>query len=98
VSLAALLGIPLLALMGWFGNRKSPRRNFFRFIGLILMMVGVTYAVTGCGGSFKQTGSQPSNSGLGVGTYLVQVVATDQAGNKYFAVVPLTVNSNNVTQ
>jgi large repetitive protein len=99
VSLAALLGVPLLALVGWLGSRKSPRRNFFRFIGLILLMVGVSYAVTGCGGSFTQTGSQVSSGGLGTNDspYLVQVIAYDgpnQTGNEYFAVVPLTVNAN----
>jgi hypothetical protein len=96
-SLAALLGIPLLALMGWFGSRKSPRRNFFRFIGLIVLMVGASYAATGCGGSFTQTGGLPSNGGLPVGSYLVQVIAyggSNQTGNQYYAVVPLTVNAN----
>jgi len=97
VSLAALLGVPLLALIGWFGSRKSPRRNFFRFIGLILLMAGAAYAVTGCGGSFTQTGGIPGQGGLGKGTYLVQVIAYDgskQTGNQYYAVVPLTVTAN----
>jgi hypothetical protein len=101
VSLAALLGIPLLALMGWMGSRKSPRRNFFRFIGLILLLVGASYAGSGCGGSFTQTGGEPNTGGLAPGSYLVQVVAYDgagQTGNKYYAVVPLTVNSNNASQ
>lgn len=97
VSLATLLGVPLLALMGWIGSRKSPRRNFFRFIGMFLLMVAASYAFTGCGGSFTQTGTQPNSGGLGQGSYLVQVIAYDgpnQTGNQYFAVVPLTVNAN----
>ncbi len=93
VSMAALLGIPLLALVGWFGSRKSPRKNFFRFLGLILLILGLSYA-TGCGGSFTSTGTPPSSGGIAPGSYLVQVVATDQNGANYYAVVPLTVNSN----
>lgn len=92
VSLAAFLGIPLFALMGWVGTRKSPRKNFFRFLGLILLLVGVSYA-SGCGGSFTST-SQTTSTGIAPGSYLVQVVGTDQKGNKYYAVVPLDVSKN----
>jgi hypothetical protein len=94
VSLAALLGIPLFALMGWVGTRKSPRKNFFRFLGLILLLVGVSYA-SGCGGSFTST-SKSTNTGILPGSYLVQVVGTDNAtpANKYYAVVPLAVSAN----
>ena len=94
ISMAAFLGIPLLALMGWVGSRKSPRKNFLRFLGLILLLVGVSYA-TGCGGSFTTTVStkSPAN-GLAPGNYLVQLVAADQNGNAYYAVVPLDVSSN----
>jgi hypothetical protein len=87
---AAFLGIPLFALLGWVGSRKSPRRNLFRFIGLMLLIVGMSYA-TGCGGSFTRPPAQPTG-GTVAGNYLIQVVATDQAGAKYYAVVPLTVN------
>jgi hypothetical protein len=92
VSLAAFLGIPLFALMGWVGSRKSPRKNFFRFLGLILLLVGVSYA-SGCGGSFTST-SKSTNTGIGQGSYLVQIVGTDQNGNKYYAAVPLDVSAN----
>jgi hypothetical protein len=87
---AAFMGIPLFALLGWFGSRKSPRRNFFRFIGLILLTVCLSYA-TGCGGSFTRP-PPPGSGGIAAGSYLVQVVATDQNGAKYYAVVPLVVN------
>jgi len=90
MTLAAFLGVPFLALMGWVGGRKSPRRNFFRFLGLILLMVGLSYA-TGCGAGFTPP-AQPPGSALSNNSYYVQVVATDQNGVQYFAVVPLTVN------
>jgi hypothetical protein len=92
ISMAAFLGIPLLALMGWVGSRKSPRKNFFRFLGLILLLVGVSYA-SGCGGSFTST-STSTSTGIGSGTYLVQVVGTDQNGNSYYAAIPLDVSAN----
>lgn len=92
VSMAAFLGIPLFALMGWVGSRRSPRKNFFRFLGLILLLVGVSYA-SGCGGSFTTT-AKSSSSGLAQGTYLLQVVGTDQNGNNYYSVVPLDVSKN----
>jgi hypothetical protein len=92
MSMAAFLGVPLLALMGWVGSRKSPRRNFFRFLGLILLLVGVSYA-SGCGGSFTST-STPTTSGINAGNYLVQVVGTDQNGIPYYAVIPLDVSQN----
>jgi len=91
MTLAAFLGLPLFAIVGWLGSRKSPRKNFFRFLGLILLLVGASCAATGCGGSFNQPGGG-GTSALAGNSYLVQVVAKDPAGNPYYAVVPLTVN------
>jgi hypothetical protein len=82
----SFFGIPFLALVGWFGGKKSQRKNFLPFIGIILLILGLSYA-TGCGGKSTPVG------GLSAGSYLVQVVATDQNGAKYYAVVPLVVNS-----
>jgi hypothetical protein len=92
VSMAAFLGIPLLALMGWVGSRKSPRRNFFRFLGLILLLVGVSYA-SGCGGNFTSS-STTTTTGIAAGSYLVQIVGTDQNGVSYYAAIPLDVSAN----
>jgi len=92
ISMAALLGIPLFAMIGWVGSRKSPRRNFFRFLGLIVLLVGASFA-SGCGGSFSSS-SKTSSTGIAPGSYLVQVVATDQNNNNYYAVIPLEVSSN----
>jgi hypothetical protein len=95
-TLAAMLGLPVLALLGWSGRLGSRRRNIFRFIAL-LMIAGTSFAVTSCGGSYTKTGGAFSKGGLAPGTYLVQVIAFDgpnQTGNKYYAVVPLTVNPN----
>jgi hypothetical protein len=92
ISMAAFLSVPLLALMGWVGSRKSPRKNFFRFLGLILLLVGASYA-TGCGGSFTSK-STSASTGIPAGNYLVQVVATDQNGTSYYGAIPLDVSSN----
>ena len=91
---AAFLGIPLFALVGWIGGRKSARKNFFRFLGLVLVFVGLSYA-TGCGGNgFKRPSTPTSSGGMAAGSYLVQVVATDQTNKaQYYAVVPLVVTS-----
>jgi len=92
---AAFLGLPLFALIGWVGSRKSPRKNFFRFIGSILLIVGISFAATGCGGSFTRPTAPPTSGfSLGAGSYFIQVIATDQNGvSQYYAVVPLTVNN-----
>jgi hypothetical protein len=92
ISLAAFLGVPLLALLGWVGSRKSPRKNFFRFLGLILLLVGVSYA-SGCGGSFSSS-STTTSTGIAAGSYIVQVVGTDQNGTSYYAAIPLDVSAN----
>jgi large repetitive protein len=92
ISMAAFLGVPLLALLGWVGSRKSPRRNFFRFLGLIVLLVGASFA-SGCGGSFSSS-STTTSSGIAAGSYLVQVVGTDQNGVTYYAAIPLDVSSN----
>jgi hypothetical protein len=90
---AAFLGIPILVLVGWFGRKNTPRGNFFRFIGLILLLVGVSYA-TGCGGGYTLT-RQHGGGGLPTGNYLIQVVASDTSNTSdttpYYAVVPLNV-------
>ena len=89
ITLAAFWGVPLMALLVWLGNRKSPRRNFFRFLGMLLLIVGLAHAI-GCGGSF--TPPPTVTGGPPVGNYLIQVVATDSNGTNHYAVVPLTVN------
>jgi hypothetical protein len=88
---AAFLGIPILALMGCFGRKNSPRKNFFRYLGLILLLVGVSYT-TGCGRGFTWPPPQGNQGGLDPGDYLIQVTATDQTGTqKYYAALQLHV-------
>jgi hypothetical protein len=86
---AAFWGVPLLALLAWLGNRKSPRRNFFRFLGMLLLIVGLSHAI-GCGGSFHRPTSV--TTGTTPGSYLIQVVATDSNKQVHSVVVPLVVN------
>jgi hypothetical protein len=78
-----------MALLVWLGNRKAPRRNFFRFLGVLLLVAGLANVI-GCGGSF--TAPKTSTGGPKAGTYLIQVVATDSNGITHTAVVPLVVN------
>jgi hypothetical protein len=79
--MAAFLWVPLFALLTWFGSRKSPRRDFFRFLGLILLALGLSYA-TGCGGSYSLSAGSTTGSGAAQpGTYLVQVIAYDGGGS-----------------
>jgi len=89
---AAFLGLPLFALVGWFGSRKSPRKNLFRFLGMIVLLVGLSFTSGCAGGGFTQPPT-PTANGIGPGTYVVQVVATDQAGQKYYAVIPLVISA-----
>ena len=95
ISLAAFLGAPLFALVVWVGSRKSSRKGFLRFLGLLLLIAGASFA-TGCGGSFTLAAPKPTQQpGLPAGnTYLVQVIATDQNGAQYYAVVPLDLQPN----
>jgi hypothetical protein len=86
---AAFWGIPLLALLAWFGRRGSPHRSFFRFLGMVALLIGIGNAI-GCGsGGFTRPPTQ--TGGATSGSYLVQVVATDSNGAHYYAVVPLVV-------
>jgi hypothetical protein len=73
------------------GSRRSPRRNFFRIVGLLLLGLGLS-CLTACGGSFSRP-TPPTTTGVTPGSYLVQVIATDGT-NTYYAVVPLVVNGN----
>lgn len=84
-------GLPLLALVGWFGGNRPTRRSLFACLGFLLLIVGLLSAV-GCGGNATPP-AVPRSGGISAGSYLVQVVATDQNGAKYYAVVPLVVSS-----
>jgi hypothetical protein len=90
---ATLLGVPFLAILCWFGSKNSPRRNLFRFLSMIVLLLGLSYA-TGCGGGFTPP-PPPPVTGIPPGNYLVQVVAKDGAGKSYYAEVPLAVASTN---
>ena len=91
IATAAFWGVPLLALFAWFSRRGAPRRNFFRFLGALALMIGLGNAIGCGGGGFTPPPTQ--KGGAAQGTYLVQVVATDSNGAQYVAVVPLVVQS-----
>lgn len=87
---ATFLSIPLLAVLTWIGSRKSPRRNLFRFLGMILLLAGLS-CITACGGGFTTVvQSPPPQNGLS-GNYLIQVQAQDGSGNTFYAVLPMQV-------
>lgn len=84
---------PFMALMGWFGTRKSARRNFFRFLGMILVIAAVA-TLNGCGGSF----SGPNitvNKTVKPGAYYIEVVAKDNAStpNSYYTIIPVVITA-----
>lgn len=87
---ASFLSIPFLAILTWFGSRKSERRNLFRFLGLVVLLVGLS-CLTACGGSFTTTLQNPTPAGELSGNYLVQVQTQDGAGNSFYAVLPMQV-------
>ena len=91
--LAGLLGIPILALVGFLSRGKKQQRNFFRFLCVIFMAALVLQAV-GCGGNFTSNakGGAVVNP-TPVGTYylLVQGPGTDNTKQPYQAVVQVNV-------
>lgn len=92
IYLAGMFGLPVLALFGWLGAGRSQRRNLLRLLSLLLLALGISCA-SGCGGSFNPGTTGTTQTGIAAGSYLVQVVATDSSGNKYYAEVPLVVNA-----
>ena len=89
IATAAFWAVPLFALLAWIGQRKSPRRNFFRFLGMLLLVIAIGHTI-GCGGSFNRP-TLPS-SPIPAGNYLIQVSGTGSDNNTYYAVVPVSVN------
>jgi len=93
--LAGLLGVPILAFIGFLSRRKNPQRSFFRFLCGIFAIVLILQSV-GCGGSFHSTGIKgPAQVGEStpVGSYylLVQGPGTGNTKQLYQAVIPVTV-------
>lgn len=86
---ATLWGVPVIGLLAWAARKSATRKDLLRYLGIALLIIGMSYGI-GCGGSFTRpptvTGGPP------VGSYLVQIVATDSNGVNHYAVVPLVVN------
>jgi hypothetical protein len=86
---AAAFSTPFLALLTWIGSRKSGRRNFFRFLGMVLVVAGLA-SLNGCGGSF--TGPTfPITKGIAPGTYFIEAEATDASNHTYFTVISVQI-------
>ncbi len=85
---ASLIGIPVLALVGFLRGGKSSRRSFFRYLGVLFIAAAVMQTI-GCGGHFTRT---TTNTGLTPpGTYLVLVQGTGSDGLTYDAVFQVDV-------
>jgi len=85
---AGLIGIPILALVGFLRGGKPSRRTFFRYLGILIIAAAVMQA-TGCGGHFTRTAT---NTGLTPpGTYLILVQGTGSDGLTYDAVIQVDV-------
>ncbi|MFC5863369.1 Ig-like domain repeat protein [Acidicapsa dinghuensis] len=86
---AAFWGMPAIGFLAWAARKSKGRKDLMRYLGIALLIIGMSYGI-GCGGSFTRpptvTGGPP------VGSYLVQIVATDSNGINHYAVVPLVVN------
>ena len=88
---AAAFATPFFAVIAWLGSRKSSRRNFFRFLGMVLVMVGVA-SLNGCGGSYSGPGVT-HNKTITPGAYYVEVIAKDANGNSYYTVVAMVITA-----
>jgi hypothetical protein len=89
VFTASLLGIPILALIGFLYGGKSSGKTFFRFLAIVFMMATVLQGI-GCGGSF----TRPSTVTGGLtpaGSYLLLVQGTGTDKQVYTAVVQVNV-------
>jgi hypothetical protein len=86
---ATFWGVPVIGLLAWAARKNAARKNLLRYLGIALLIIGMSYGI-GCGGSF--TRPKTVTGGPPVGSYLVQVVATDSNGVNHYAVVPLVVN------
>jgi hypothetical protein len=85
---ASLIGIPVLALLGFLRGGRSSKRTFFRYLGVLFIAAVVMQAI-GCGGHFTRT---TTNTGLTPpGTYLVLVQGTGSDGLTYDAVIQVDV-------
>jgi len=86
---AALWYVPLLALAAWLCRRNRSRRSFFRFLGMLLLVIAISSAIGCSSGSFKNTPIPPG--GTQAGDYLIQATATDSNGDTHTAIVAINV-------
>lgn len=86
---AGLWYVPLLALALWLCRRGSSRRSFFRFLGMLLLVITISSAIGCSSGSFKSP-TIPTG-GTQAGDYLVQATATDSNGDVHTAIVAINV-------
>ncbi|MGC2503405.1 MAG: Ig-like domain repeat protein [Silvibacterium sp.] len=89
VYVAGLLGIPILALLGYVPGGKSSRKILLRFLGIAFVLVTMLQTIGCGGGAFTKP---PSVNGLTPpGSYNVLVQGTGSDNQMYEAVVQVNV-------
>jgi hypothetical protein len=87
---ASFLGVPILALIGYFSRGKRPGRSFVRFLAVVFLLAGVLQSI-GCGGSFNRTTTVTNTTPAGTYYLLVQGPGSGTTKQPYQAVVQVNV-------
>lgn len=86
---ASLLGIPILALLGFAPAGNSSRKIFLRYLGIVIAIVVILQGI-GCGGG--SLNPPTSNTGLTPpGSYDILVQGTGSDNQEYQAVIQVNV-------
>lgn len=88
VFTAGLLGVPILALIGYLSYGRRHGRSFFRFLGVISIFAFVLQVI-GCGGNFNRTATVTNTTPAGTYYLLVQGEGSDH--QHYQAVIQVNV-------
>jgi hypothetical protein len=86
---AGLVGIPVLALIGFLRGGKSTRKSFFRILGIFAVFVALLQGI-GCGGSFSRP-PNPTGNQTPVGVYYLLIQSTGTDAATYEAVLQVVV-------
>ncbi len=88
--LAGLLGVPVLALIGFASRSRRRGRTFLRFLSTIFIL-GMVLQNIGCGGSFNRTTTVTNTTPAGVYYLIVQGPGTANTKQPYQAIIQVNV-------